>query len=120
MNWAVGLGDQEDEDEEEEGANFAETAIHVYKRYIKLAPQAREDMIEYLLEVDRIEDALPVLEEIVAMKQFNAKSGKSKSLFEIELCEFIAKYPDKCSKLVKSPVEIIRSAIERYKDTQEG
>jgi hypothetical protein len=63
---------------------------------------------------------LPVLEDIVGMKHFNAKSGKSKSLFEIELCEFIAKYPDKCSKLVKSPVEIIRNAIGKYKDAQDG
>jgi len=61
-------------------------------------------MIEYLLEVDRIEEVLPILEEIVDMRQYNAKSGKSKSLFEIELCEFISKFPDKCTKLINSPV----------------
>lgn len=66
IEWAVGLTNSLDENEEMENDeienDFAETAIHAYKRYIKLVPTAREDFIEYLLEVDRIEEVLPILE----------------------------------------------------------
>ena len=40
VQWAVGLTNSEDDedDEEEKQSHFADTAIHVYKRYIKLVP----------------------------------------------------------------------------------
>lgn len=49
IKWAVDLGQSLEEDED---PTFSETALHVYKRYIKLNGNAREDLISYLLEVD--------------------------------------------------------------------
>ena len=70
VEWAVNLGQSDDEDD---ALCFSETALHVYKRYIKLNGQARDDLISYLLEVDRIEDALPVFEEIIFLENFQSK-----------------------------------------------
>lgn len=67
MKWAVSLGD-----------DFSETALHVYKRYIKLNGLAREDLIDYLLRCDRVDEVLPIYEEIVSLPTFNSKSGKTK------------------------------------------
>jgi hypothetical protein len=91
--------------------------VGVYKRYIKFNGQAREDLIRLLLDLDRVEDVLPIYEEILSLLSFRAKSGKSKEDFERELSAFISKYPDKCFKLKNSPVLLLRSFIEKHKTT---
>lgn len=38
----------------------------------------------------------------------------------MELCELIAKFPDKCTSLETSPVAILREAIEKNRDLEGG
>jgi pre-mRNA-splicing factor SYF1 len=119
VQWAIGLSDHSETDDER--PTFSATALHVYKRYIKLNGQAREELIAYLLSVGKIEEALPIYEEIVSLTNFNAKSGKTIAEFEIEMCEFISKFPDMCFKLKKSPIAIMRNLIqEKYKEATSG
>ena len=106
---------------EDDGLVFCETTLHVYKRYIKLNDKAQEDLISYLLSVGKIDEALPIYEDIINQKNLNAKSGKITSNFEFEMCEFMSKFPDKCHKLKKSPITIIRELIQgKYKDSTSG
>lgn len=49
------------------------------------------------------------------------REGRSRQSVEMELCELVAKNPDRCSQLEVSPVKIIRDAIEkRDKDDQDN
>lgn len=38
--------------------NIPETAIRVYRRYLKVCPDAREEFIEYLKKCDRLDDSI--------------------------------------------------------------
>ena len=53
--------------------------MHVFRRYVKLVPAAREHMVEYLLGVDRLVDVISVYEEILEVKNVNFRSGVSRS-----------------------------------------
>ena len=103
IKWALSLSETDDD-----GPVFCETTLHVYKRYIKFNDKAREDLISFLLNVGKIEEALPVYEDIIELEVFHAKSGKTMSTFEFEMCEFMSRFPDKCYKLKKSPISIMR------------
>ena len=58
---------------------YSDTAVHVFRRYVKLIPAAREEMVEYLLGVDRLIDVISVYEEILEVKNVNFRSGVSRS-----------------------------------------
>jgi hypothetical protein len=64
------------------------------------------------------------LEEISGLNSKNcnfiSKNGISLETYEFELCELIAKYPDKCMLLKNSPIDIIRKMIEKYKHKESG
>ena len=109
-----------EEGSEQTKATVCQLALDVYSRYIKLNEQAREDLILFLLELEQVEDVLPIYEEIIALSHFNAKSDKTIEQFECELCDFISLYPDKCFKLRTSPVVVIRNLIEKYKESATG
>ena len=93
-----------------------ETAIRVYKRYLKLQPEQAEDYIEYLKDIGRLNDAAVKLAEIVNREDFISKEGKSKHELWTELCELICKNPDKVHSL--NVDAIIREGIRRYTDQQ--
>lgn len=67
IKWVQSLGSILQEEKPDLQFALAELAISIYKRYIKLNSQAREDLLVYLLEIDRVEDALPILEEIISL-----------------------------------------------------
>lgn len=93
-----------------------ETAIRVYKRYLKLQPEDVEEYIEYMKSVDRLDDAAIKLAEIVNRDDFLSKEGKSKHQLWTDLCELICKNPDKVHSL--NVDAIIREGIKRYSDQQ--
>ena len=114
VEWAVSVG----EEVEQEDAVFSETALHVYKRYCKYAPEARDALIQYLIDVQKLDEAFCVYEDIIS--NHTSKISKSQAQYEVELAQFISKFPESCLKLKKSPVDLFRSLLEKYKDSESG
>ena len=91
-----------------------ETGVRVYRRYLKLCPEDAEEFIDYLVKVDRLDEAAQQLAQIVDNERFVSKSGKSNHQLWNELCDMISKNPD---KVVSMNVDaIIRSGLRRYTD----
>ncbi|XP_064649238.1 pre-mRNA-splicing factor SYF1-like [Lineus longissimus] len=91
-----------------------ETAVRVYRRYLKLQPENTEAFIDYLKSGDRLDEAAQRLADIINDDDFVSKEGKSKHQLWNELCELISKNPDKVKSLHVDP--IIRQGIKRYSD----
>lgn len=96
--------------------NIPETATRVYRRYLKLQPEQAEDFIEYLLSINRFDEAALKLAEIVNDDSFISKEGKSKHQLWTELAEILCRNPDKIHSLNVNA--IIREGIKRYVDQQ--
>ncbi|CAG2107967.1 unnamed protein product [Medioppia subpectinata] len=96
--------------------NIPETAVRVYKRYLKLQPEEAEEYIQYLISVERMDEAAVKLAEMVNRDDFISKEGKSKHQMWTELCDIICKNPDKVLSLNVNA--IIREGIKRYHDEQ--
>lgn len=94
--------------------NVPETGVRVYRRYLKLFPEDSEEFIDYLVKVDRLDEAAQQLAAIVNNENFASKSGKSNHQLWNELCELISKNPDKIHSL--NVDAIIRSGLRRYTD----
>ncbi|XP_054157730.1 pre-mRNA-splicing factor syf1 homolog [Oppia nitens] len=96
--------------------DIPETAVRVYKRYLKLQPEQAEEFIQYLITADRLDEAAIKLADIVNRDDFLSKAGKSKHQLWTELSELICKNPDKVHSLNVNA--IIREGIKRYADEQ--
>uniref|UniRef100_A0A915II81 Pre-mRNA-splicing factor SYF1 n=1 Tax=Romanomermis culicivorax TaxID=13658 RepID=A0A915II81_ROMCU len=94
--------------------DISETAIRVYRRYLKLMPENAEDYIEFLLSIDKLDEAAQKLAFIVNDDKFDSKKGKSKYQLWHELCELISKNPTKIKSLKVEA--IIRQGIRKYTD----
>ncbi|XP_065204827.1 pre-mRNA-splicing factor syf1 homolog [Planococcus citri] len=94
--------------------NIPETAIRAYRRFLKYSPEDAEDYIEYLISIDRLDEAAVKLAEIVNREHFVSKHGKSNHQLWNELCELISKNPHKVRSLKVDA--IIRGGIRRYTD----
>lgn len=91
-----------------------ETAVRVYRRYLKLFPEDAEEYIEYLTEAGKLDDAAQQLATVVDNEHFVSKHGKSNHQLWNELCELISKNPDKVHSL--NVDAIIRGGLRRYTD----
>lgn len=96
--------------------NIPETAVRVYRRYLKLHPEQAEEFIQYLLSIDRFDEAALKLAEIVNDENFISKEGKSKHQLWTDLSEILCRNPDKIHSLDVN--SIIREGIKRYIDQQ--
>ncbi|XP_078486633.1 pre-mRNA-splicing factor SYF1 [Ciona intestinalis] len=91
-----------------------ETAVRVYRRMLKLQPEDAEDYIEYLISIDRLDEACVKLAEIVNDEHFLSKRGKSNHALWHELCTLISRNPDKVHSL--NVEAIIRGGLKRFTD----
>lgn len=91
-----------------------ETAVRVYRRYLKLFPENAEEYIVYLVSIDRLDEAALRLAAIVNQENFISKDGKSNHQLWHDLCDLICKNPTKVSSLKVDP--IIRGGIKRFSD----
>ena len=91
-----------------------ETAVRVFRRYMKLQFEQTEQYIEYLNTVDRLDESSVLLAKIINDEDFVSRKGKSKHQLWNELCEITSKNPDKVSSLKVEA--IIRQGIKRYTD----
>ncbi|XP_052787849.1 pre-mRNA-splicing factor SYF1-like [Mya arenaria] len=94
--------------------DLKETAVRVYKRYMKLSKENAEDYIEYLKSIGWLDQAARKLADIINDDSFVSKEGKSKHQLWNELCDLIAKNPDKVTSMDIEP--IIRQGLKRYTD----
>lgn len=94
--------------------DIPETAVRVYRRYLKLCPENAEEYITYLTEAGRLDEAAQQLANIVDNEHFVSKLGKSNHQLWNELCELISKNPDKVHSL--NVDAIIRGGLRRYTD----
>uniref|UniRef100_A0A8C1RN22 Pre-mRNA-splicing factor SYF1 n=1 Tax=Cyprinus carpio TaxID=7962 RepID=A0A8C1RN22_CYPCA len=81
-----------------------ETAIRVYRRYLKLSPENAEEYIDYLRSVGRLDEAAIRLAAVVNDENF---------LWH-ELCDLISQNPDKVTSL--NVGAIIRGGLTRFTD----
>ncbi|XP_014203459.1 pre-mRNA-splicing factor SYF1 [Copidosoma floridanum] len=91
-----------------------ETAVRVFRRYLKLAPEETEEYIDYLISIERLDEAAMKLTYIVNQNDFVSKHGKSKHQLWNELCDLISKNPTKIKSL--NVDAIIRGGLRRYTD----
>ncbi|XP_055320314.1 pre-mRNA-splicing factor syf1 homolog [Sitodiplosis mosellana] len=94
--------------------DIPETAVRVYRRYLKLYPEDSEEYIEYLTDAGRLDEAAQQLASVVDNEHFVSKHGKSNHQLWNELCELISKNPDKVHSL--NIDAIIRGGLRRYTD----
>lgn len=94
--------------------NVYETAVRVFRRYLKLAPEDTEEYIEYLISIERLDEAALKLAQIVNQDDFVSKHGKSNHQLWNELCDLISKNPSKIKSL--NVDAIIRGGLRRYTD----
>ncbi|KAH1176025.1 pre-mRNA-splicing factor SYF1 [Mauremys mutica] len=91
-----------------------ETAVRVYRRYLKLSPENAEEYIEYLRSIDRLDEAALRLANVVNDERFVSKEGKSNYQLWHELCDLISQNPDKVKSL--NVGAIIRGGLTRFTD----
>ncbi|XP_050403094.1 pre-mRNA-splicing factor SYF1 [Patella vulgata] len=94
--------------------DLKETAVRVYRRHLKLQKETGEEYIEYLKSIGWLDEAAIRLADLINDETFVSKEGKSKHQLWNELCELIAKNPDKVTSLKIEP--IIRQGLKRYSD----
>uniref|UniRef100_A0A914L0N6 Pre-mRNA-splicing factor SYF1 n=1 Tax=Meloidogyne incognita TaxID=6306 RepID=A0A914L0N6_MELIC len=94
--------------------NIPETAIRVYRRHLKVYPFAREDYIEYLKQIDKLDEAAQQIAILVNEDRPVSEKGKTGHQLWTELCDLISKNPNKVYSLQVEP--IIRQGISRYTD----
>jgi len=94
--------------------NIQETAVRVFRRYLQMFPEKSEEYVEYLLSVDRMDEAARVLAKCVNNPDFVSLHGKSSHQLWAELCELLSKNPTKITSL--NVDAIIRGGLRRYTD----
>jgi pre-mRNA-splicing factor SYF1 len=93
---------------------IAQTAICVYKRYLKFNPDAREDFVYFLLSNGRHKDAMLHIISLLDDDLFHSKKGKSKFDYWLMLCEIITKQTDKVKEY--DCESIIRHGLSKFTD----
>jgi len=94
--------------------DIPETTVRVYRRHLKLDADAAEDYIEYLISIDRLDDAAVKLADVVNREHFVSKKGRTQHELWQWLCELISQNPDKITSLRVDP--IIRGGLRRFTD----
>lgn len=91
-----------------------ETAVRVYRRYLRLEPTHAEEYITYLKIKGQWGEAAQKLAEIVDDETFRSLEGKSKHQLWLELCDLITKHPAEVKELKVEA--ILRSGIRKFTD----
>uniref|UniRef100_A0A8B9V8V9 XPA binding protein 2 n=1 Tax=Anas zonorhyncha TaxID=75864 RepID=A0A8B9V8V9_9AVES len=91
-----------------------ETAVRVYRRYLKLCPEGAEQYVQYLRSVGRLDEAAQRLAALVNDERFVSAEGKSKYQLWQELCDLISQHPERVRSLDAGA--IIRGGLRRFTD----
>ncbi|CAK0786535.1 hypothetical protein CVIRNUC_009748 [Coccomyxa viridis] len=91
-----------------------DTAVRVYRRYLRLEPTHAEEYIAYLKSKEQWGEAARKMAELVDDDTFRSLEGKSKHQLWLELCDIITKHPKEVSGLKVDA--ILRSGIRKFTD----
>uniref|UniRef100_A0A8D2PTN4 XPA binding protein 2 n=1 Tax=Zosterops lateralis melanops TaxID=1220523 RepID=A0A8D2PTN4_ZOSLA len=91
-----------------------ETAVRVFRRFLKLCPEEAEQYVSYLRSVGRLDEAAQVLARLVNDERFVSRQGKSNYQLWQELCELLSQHPDRVRSLDAGG--IIRGGLTRFTD----
>ena len=75
------------------GCPVKETAVRVYRRYLKYDPEGVEEYVAFLLGIGRVSEAALKLAELLNRESFTSKSGKSRHKMWMELTALMCKNP---------------------------
>lgn len=89
-----------------------ETAVRVFRRFLKLSTEDAEEFVDYLKSIDRLDEAAVKLAQIVNKDSFVSKTGKSNHQLWNELCELNSKNPKQIKSL--NVDAIIRGGLRRW------
>lgn len=113
-----------------------ETAVRIWRRYLKLEPGNAEEYIAVLLELKppRYAEAARVLASIVEDTKFTSRKGKTQYQLWTELCDLVCNHPEEMEQATQDSIiigstedrigivdrldvdRIIRSGITRFTD----
>lgn len=94
------------------GCGVPETAIRIFRRYLKIEPGQVEEYIDYLVDAGQAGEAARLLAQVLNDDSFVSKQGKSRHDLWMLLCDIASKNPDKVTQM---PVEsIIRSGLKKF------
>ena len=91
-----------------------ETAVRIFRRMLKLLPEDAEDYIDYLISIDRLDEACQMLADVVNNENFVSKKNRSNHALWHDLCVLISKNPDKVHSF--NVENIIRGGLKRFTD----
>ncbi|XP_065067886.1 pre-mRNA-splicing factor SYF1-like [Rhopilema esculentum] len=94
--------------------NMPETAVRIYRRYLKLQPENAEEYVDYLIDIGWLDEAAVRLAAIVNDENFISKKGKSNHQLWHELCELMSKNPSQVKSLKVG--QIIHGGLRRFTD----
>lgn len=89
-----------------------DTAFRVYRRYLRLEPNHREEYITYLKAKAQWGPAAEQLAIVVNDDGFRSLEGKTKHALWLELCDIVTKHPDDVKSL--NADAIIRAGIRKF------
>lgn len=67
--------------------NIPETAIRVYRRFLKIFPAGREDFVEYLIKIDKLDEAATQL--VILVNEDKQVSEKGKTCHQVNFLFYI-------------------------------
>merc|ERR1719481_1538553 len=94
--------------------HIPETAVRVFRRNLQMYPENSEEYVDYLVTIDRLDEASQVLAKCVNNAEFTSRQGKSNHQLWNELCDMISKNPTKIETL--NVDAIIRGGLRKYTD----
>lgn len=91
------------------------TAIRVWKRYMQIQPELREDFIDILLDLNAHTEAARQYITILNDPGFKSRHGKSNYQLWSEFADLLISHPQNIDRDI--PIErILRTGIERFSD----
>lgn len=91
--------------------SIPELSIRVYKRYIQYNESAREEFIQYLLQINKFEEAIEIL--IKALDESTEAASNHKIM--IDICEICCNHGNIITQTVDVE-SILRSGIKKFSD----
>ncbi|KAL6771434.1 XAB2 [Auxenochlorella protothecoides x Auxenochlorella symbiontica] len=89
-----------------------ETAVRIYRRYLRFEPAHAEEYVAYLTTHGRWGEAAARLALLVNDEGFRSLEGKSKHALWLELCDIITRHPQEVKGLKVDA--ILRSGIRKF------
>ncbi len=75
-----------------------QTAVKVYRRYLTFDPAYREEYSQYLLSINKYDEAVKQMAIMVNDDNFVSLKGTSKHALWLQLCDIISKHPENITR----------------------